>query len=70
MYNIVKIENGFKLDFNTYQFIDIDREQYNIISDTQAHIYTNNGIILLDLGCAIDYKIYDNMVDFIYNLYS
>jgi hypothetical protein len=70
MYNIQKTENGFQFEGNQFEFIEIDGNQYNIISDTQVHIYTDMGIILLDLNVAIEYRIYDNIVEFINELYG
>ena len=70
MYNILKIENGFSLESNMYQFIEIDGAMYSFVSDTQVHVYTDLGIILLDLNCAIEYHVFDNLVEFINELYG
>lgn len=70
MYNLQKTENGFQFEGNQFEFIEIDGNKYNVISDTQVHVYTDMGIILLDLNVAIEYKIYDNIVEFINELYG
>ena len=70
MYNLQKIENGFEFENNQFEFITIDDQHYNIISDTQVHVYTDLGIILLDLNVAIEYKLFDNITEFINELYG
>lgn len=70
MYNITKIEGGFILNSSSYQFLDIDGQYYQVISNEQAHVYTDLGIILLDLSCSIDNTIYDDINLFISALYS
>lgn len=70
MYNIEKIEGGFELEGRVYEFVEIDGLNYQIISNEQAHIRTNNGIILLDLSCTINEVIYDNINAFINELYG
>lgn len=70
MYNITKIEGGFLYNEREYTFIEIDGLQYRIVSDTQAHIYTDYGIILFDLTCSIDEITYDNIETFINELYG
>lgn len=70
MYNIEKIEGGFELEWRVYEFVEIDGLNYQIISEEQAHIRTNNGIILLDLSCTINEVIYDNINAFINELYG
>lgn len=69
MYNITKIEGGFELSNSTYQFIDIDGQYYQVISNSQAHVYTDSGIILLDLSCTIDGESYEDIDSFISDLY-
>jgi hypothetical protein len=48
--NIVTIQNGFIFNETQYTF---DGE-IEIISETQCHVPTNDGIILLDLSCSIN----------------
>ncbi len=69
MYNIIKIKNGFSLESNTYQFIEIDGQMFSIVSDTQAHVYTTDGIILLDIGCSIDNRYFNDINSFLVDLY-
>jgi hypothetical protein len=69
MYNITKIEGGFSHYDVIYQFIDIDGQYYQVISNSQAHVYTDCGIILLDLYCSIDGESYEDIDSFISALY-
>lgn len=48
--NIITIQNGFI--FNEIQYIF--EGEIEIISESQCHVPTNEGIILLDLSCTID----------------
>ena len=66
MFNIVTIENGFI--FNNTEYI-FDGE-YEIINETQVHIPTNKGILLLDLSCSIDEVSYDEINLFVQALYQ
>lgn len=50
MLNLIKISNGFIMNNSDYLF---DGE-IEIISDTQCHTPTNEGVILLDTSCTID----------------
>jgi hypothetical protein len=70
MYNITKIEGGFLYNEREYTFIEIDGLQYTIVSDTQAHIYTDYGIILFDLTCSINEQIFTDINQFINELYG
>jgi hypothetical protein len=66
MFNIVTIENGFI--FNAVEYI-FDGE-YEIISETQVHVPTDKGILLLDLSCSIDEVSYDDINLFVQALYQ
>lgn len=70
MYNITKIEGGFQYNDTEYTFVEIDAQQYQVISNSQVHIYTDYGIILFDLTCTINETIYDNINTFINELYG
>lgn len=48
--NITTIKNGFSFNNSTY-FFDGEIE---VISESQCHVPTNEGIILLDLSCQIN----------------
>lgn len=56
--NIITILNGFEFDNVNYLFQDFFFEneliQYQIIGESQCHIGTDRGIILLDLSCTIN----------------
>lgn len=73
--NITKIINGFIKDERNYFFQDFinDEEQlvpYQILSDSQVHIGTNDGIMLLDLSVTIDEQSFTDINDFVNFLYS
>lgn len=70
MYNITKIEGGFELEGRVYEFVEIDGIQYNLISESQVHILTDCGIILLDLNCTINENTYEDINAFINELYG
>lgn len=50
MLNLVTIPNGFIMNSSEYLF---DGE-IEIISETQCHVPTDQGTILLDLSCTIN----------------
>lgn len=64
MYNLTKIPGGFQHQECMYQFNPVDEQYYLAISQEQLHVYTDQGIILLDLSCTIDGKSYDNIILF------
>jgi len=66
MFNITKADNGFELNSLSYKF---DGDFYKI-SDKQVHVPTDNGNILLDLSITIEGKLFDNIDDFINDLYA
>lgn len=68
--NITKTTNGFILNNNVYEFqnfdiIDQPNIPYEIICDTQLHIGTNNGIILLDTSMMIDDQLFTDIQSFV-----
>ena len=73
MSNITKIDNGFILNDNTYNFEEFDLEgilvKYQLLSDNQLHIGTSNGVILLDLTCSIDGAHYKDINEFIKSIF-
>lgn len=48
--NITTIQNGFNFNNADYLF----EGEIEVISESQCHVPTNNGIILLDLTCTIN----------------
>lgn len=62
--NIITIPNGFTFNELIYLF---DGE-IEIISESQCHVPTNEGIILLDLTCTIDGNEYTDINLFIQKL--
>jgi hypothetical protein len=55
--NITTITNGFIMNSSDYLF---DGE-IEIISETQCHVPTNEGTILLDLSCTINDVVYTDI---------
>jgi hypothetical protein len=66
MLNILKIENGFEMNSESYIF-DGDAVKINA---TQAHIPTNKGIIFLDTSVTINEQSFENIQDLIDYLIS
>ena len=48
--NILTIQNGFILNKTKYTF----EGEIEIISESQCHVPTSNGVILLDLSCSVN----------------
>ncbi len=48
--NITTIQNGFEFNDSSYLF---DGE-IEVISESQCHVPTNEGTILLDISCSIN----------------
>ena len=77
MNNLIKINNGFVMNNKSYIFEqfqsigveDPDLVSYQIISSSQVFVGTDRGIILLDLSFTIDGVAYDDIYDFITQLY-
>ncbi len=61
MLNIKTIQNGFQLNNLIYLFDG----KAEVISESQCHIPTNNGIILLDISCTINDVEFLNINEFI-----
>lgn len=72
--NITKIDNGFNINNIDYLFQEVETETglvaYEILSESQVLVGTNEGFIFLDLSCTIDNVLYTNMTQFIEVLYS
>lgn len=58
MLNITTTQNGFEFNDSSYLFenflLNGELVAYEIIGETQCHIGTDKGIILLDLSCTIN----------------
>lgn len=67
MYNITKIDGGFI--FNDTEYIFDELRTRNAISQSQAHVYTSNGVLLLDLSCTIESTSFTDINSFLTNLY-
>jgi hypothetical protein len=50
MLNITTIKNGFEFNDSSYLF----EGEIEVISESQCHVPTNQGTILLDLSCTIN----------------
>lgn len=65
MLNITTIANGFEFNDSSYLFEDFlvqgELVQHEIIGESQCHIGTDNGIILLDLSCTINGQEYTDI---------
>jgi hypothetical protein len=62
--NLTKIDGGFTFeDLNGLNIFKIT-EGIEKITETQFHVFTNNGIIFLDLNCMIENNTYDSIDDF------
>ena len=78
MNNLIKINNGFVMNNKSYifeQFDSIHTEEpdlvsYQIVSSSQVFVGTDGGIILLDLSFTIDDVAYNNIDEFITQLFN
>jgi hypothetical protein len=64
MNNITKIAGGFEYQNQTFYSIEIDGLLFQILSESQVHIYTDLGVILLDLSCTINEGNFDDIHEF------
>lgn len=72
---ITKTEKGFEREGVEYVFESfLDKEEntvfYEIVGDSQVHVGTNNGTILLDLSVEINNQIFTDINVFINYLYN
>lgn len=73
--NITKINNGYIWNERDYFFQNFTDENnnsvaYEIISESQVHVGTNDGIMLLDLSITINEQSFTDINDFVNFLYS
>ena len=66
MFNLTTISNGFTMNELEYHF---DGES-EILNETQAHVPTDRGVILCDTTMTIDNESFNNINDFLINLYG
>jgi len=66
--NITKVENGFIVDEQSISYLFKSLE-HEILSDEQCHIYTNKGIIFFDTSVTINGQTFENIQDWIAELY-
>jgi hypothetical protein len=70
MIAIQKIENGFVLNNVNYSFLNYDGMAYEILSESQVHIGTNDGVMFLDLSVSINNTLFNDINEFVNFLYS
>lgn len=66
MLNIIKTENGFEMNSESYIFDGLAVE----INDSQAHIPTDKGVIFFDTSVTIDGQSFDSIQEFLNLLYN
>jgi hypothetical protein len=66
MNNIIKIQNGFKLSNTDYLF----EGNFETINETQSHVPTNKGILLIDTTMTVDGKNYSTIEQLLQELYK
>jgi hypothetical protein len=66
MFNLTTIKGGFAMNELEYIF----EAEFEILDDTQAHVPTDQGIILCDTSMSINKNTYENINDFLNALYA
>lgn len=66
MINLITISNGFVMRELEYHF----EGEAEILSETQAHVPTNRGVIMVDTTMTIDNESFTNINDFLIKLYG
>ena len=67
--NITKIENGFKIDGQEFDYLFKGLE-HEILSEDQCHIITNIGTIFFDTSVTIENQSFQTIEDWITELYN
>jgi hypothetical protein len=62
MENITKIPGGFII--SNLDTIFLYESNYEILENDYMHVYTNQGIIYLNLSCTIENQSFTNINDF------
>ena len=66
MINITTIQNGFIMNESEFHF----EGEVEILSETQAHVPTDRGVIFMDTTMTIDNESFNNINDFLIKLYG
>jgi hypothetical protein len=66
MINLTTIKGGFVMNELEYLF----EGEAEILTETQAHVPTDKGLILCDTSMSINEETYDNINDFLTALYA
>jgi hypothetical protein len=66
MINLTTISNGFIMNESEYHF----EGEAEILTETQAHVPTNRGVIMVDTTMTIDNESFTNINDFLIKLYG
>lgn len=67
--NITKIEKGFKIDGQEFDYLFKGLE-HEILSKDQCHIITNMGTIFFDTSVTIENQSFQTIEDWITELYN
>jgi hypothetical protein len=66
MINLTTIKGGFVMNELEYHF----EGEAEILTETQAHVPTDKGLILCDTSMSINEETYENINDFLNALYA
>lgn len=66
MLNLITINGGFIMRESEYHF----EGEAEILDQTQAHVTTDRGIILVDTTMTINNESFNNITDFLSKLYG
>lgn len=66
MNNLIKLQNGFKLSDIDYLF----EGNFEIINETQSHVPTNKGILLIDTTIKVDGNSFSTIDQLLQELYK
>jgi len=66
MINLTTISNGFIMNELEYLF----EGEFEILTETQAHVPTNRNVIMVDTTMTIDNESFNNINDFLMKLYG
>jgi len=66
MINLTTISNGFIMNELEYIF----EGEFEILDETQAHVPTDRGVIMVDTTMTIDNESFNNINDFLTKLYG